>query len=546
MTKTVLFLLDKLQWLFKFLGVDYASLRSIVEVKMIMENRRVHGIQKNRPQKDKEDNNTFVKSLGFQALFSFLFGAIVLAIDKTVYNIYLWNFAFIMFMIAFNMISDFIEVLFDTTDNIILIPRPVDSKVIWMARLIHITIFILTLTFANSLGSLVFTIAKLGIVTGIMYFFSVILLCLITVFITGILYLLLTKFVSGERLKDIIGYAQIFFSIALMIGYQLGSNMISKLLFVQTLDIKWWHYLAPPAWFAGIMEAYVNRHFETPYFIFVVLVLTIPFLSLYLMNRYLSPLFAKSLSEYGTPDNVEKEVVNSSKSSLSSFLAKILTKNSLEKAAFIFVWKVTNRDRKFKIRAYPIFGLQIYFIAKLFFDVKQQEFSKWMALYYTAFCVFLVVQQIFVSDDWKAAWIFRNAPVDKPGLMLLGGIKAILIKLAIPVFVVVGTIFIYKYGIGMLDDIIFAFVNTLLFIGANIFTGNFSMPFSQSITDSSKMGKKSVNIILLLFVVPILGGIHYFISKTTYGVIILTPIFLGIAIILFSEYRKISWDKIRD
>jgi hypothetical protein len=546
MTKIVLFILDKLQWLFKFLNVDYRSLRSIIEVKMIMENRRVHGVQnKNRPQKENE-NNSFVKSLGFQALFSFLFGAIVLAIDKTVYNIYLWNFTFIMFMIAFNIISDFIEVLFDTTDNIILIPRPVDSKVIWMARLIHITIFIIMLTLANSLGSLVFTFAKLGIVAGIMYFLSVILLCLITVFITGVLYLLLTKIVSGERLKDIIGYAQIFFSVALMIGYQLGSNMVSKLLFVQTLEIKWWHYFIPPAWFAGIMEAFVNKDFEPSYFIFVALILIVPLFSLYLMNRYLSPIFAKSLSEYGTPDNIEKQVVNSSKNSLSSFFAKLISKNSVERAAFTFVWKITNRDRKYKIRAYPIFGLQIYFVAKLFFDNKQAEFNKWMALYYTAFCVFAVVQQIFVSDDWKAAWVFRNAPIEKPGYILLGGLKAILIKLASPVFLIVGGLFIFKYGLGMLDDVLFAFVNTLLFIGGSIFTGIFSMPFSRSITENSKMGKKSANVIILLFVVPILGGIHYFISKTTYGVIILTPIFLGIAIILFSEYRKISWEQIRE
>jgi hypothetical protein len=98
----------------------------------------------------------------------------------------------------------------------------------------------------------------------------------------------------------------------------------------------------------------------------------------------------------------------------------------------------------------------------------------------------------------------------------------------------------------MFDDVVFAFVNMLLFIGGGVFTKRFSMPFSRSVTENNLNGMRGANFILLLFVVPILGGIHYFISKTTYGVIILTPIFLGIAIILFSEYRKISWDKIRE
>ena len=546
MTKFVLFILDKLQWLFKILGVDYASLRSIVEVKMIMENRRVHGIQHNNRQQKENEDNTFVKSLGVQTLLSFFIGGMVFFIDKTVFNVYLWNFTFIMFMIAFSMISDFIEVLFDTTDNAILIPRPVDGKVIWMARLIHITTFLLALTFANSLGSIVFTFIKLGLVAGFIYFVSVVLLCLITVLFTGILYLLLTKFVSGERLKDIIGYAQIFFSVALTVGYQLGSNLVGQILLVQTLTIKWWHFIIPPAWFAGVMEAFVNRHLEPSYIIFLGLVLVVPFLSIYLMNRYLSPLFAKSLSEYGTPENVEKDVVNSSENGFASFFARIFTKNTLEKAAFIFVWKITNRDRKFKIRAYPIFGIQIYFVAKLFWVDNSVEFYKWMALYYTVFCVYAVGQQIFVSDDWKAAWIFSNTPIDKPGHILLGGIKVILIKLGLPVFMVVGGILIYRYGWGMFDDVVFAFVNMLLFIGGGVFTKRFSMPFSRSVTENNLNGMRGANFILLLFVVPILGGIHYFISKTTYGVIILTPIFLGIAIILFSEYRKISWDKIRE
>ena len=545
MTKTVLFILDKIQGIFKWLDIDYSSLRAIVEVKMMIENRRAHGNQ-NKQKKNNEDNNTFVKSLGFQALFSFLFGIMILSINETVYNIYLWNFAFIMFMIAFNIISDFIDVLFDTSDNIILIPRPIDSKVIWMARLIHISVFILTLTLANSLGSIVFTIVKLGFLAGLIYFLSVVLLCIITVLLTAILYLLLTKIVNGERLKDIIGYAQIFFSVFLMIGYQFGSKLISTLFLDQTINIKWWHYITPPAWFAGAMELMVNHKFETPFLLFVLLIMTIPFLSLFIMNRYLAPLFSKSLSEYGTPENVEKQASINHNTGFSFFLSKILTKNSLERAAFTFVWKITNRDRKFKIRAYPIFGLQIYFMIKIFTDAKEQGFTRWMVLYYTTFCVYGVIQQIYFSDNWKAAWIFKNSPIQFPGNIILGGMKAIIIKVAVPIFTVVGAIMVYKFGLEVIDDIIFAFVNTLLFISAGITIGQFSMPFSKDISEQNKAGKSWSRIIVLLIVVPIIGGIHYFVSKTTYGVIILTPIFLTVSLLIFSEYRKITWEKIKE
>ncbi len=543
MTKFVLFLVDNLQWLFRLLKVDFPSLRSIVEVKMMMENRRPHSLHQKNTQKEEE--NTFVKSLGFQVFFSFLFGAMLLFFEKTAYNLYLYNFSFIMFMIAFNMISDFIEVLFDTTDNIILIPRPVESKVIWMARLIHISVFIITITLTNSLGSIVFTIIELGFLAGLVYFISVILLCLITIFLTGILYLLLTKIVSGERLKDIIGYAQIFFTISLMVGYQIGIRFVSNIFKSQEIHITWWHYFTPPAWFAGLMEVVVNHHFETPFLVFITLIFTVPFLSLFLMNKYLAPLFAKSLSEYGTPEKIEKQVQPSQNSNFLSFLSNKITKGSLENAAFTFVWQITNRDRKFKIRAYPIFGLIIYYIFQMFSNNGDSGFNRWMVLYYTSFCIYLVSQQIFYSDDWKAAWIFRNSPINKPGDVLLGGLKVIIIKWAIPAYVLVGILMTYKFGSEMIDDVIFAFVNTLLYIGITISKTEFAMPFSKSIAEQNKAARNFSRMIILILVVPIMGGIHALVSKVPYGVIILTPIFLIIALILLKEYRKITWEKIQ-
>jgi ABC-2 type transport system permease protein len=543
MTKIVLFLVDNLQWLFRILKVDFPSLRSIVEVKMMMENRRPHSLHQKNTQK--EDENTFVKSLGFQVFFSFLFGAMLLYFEKTAYNLYLYNFSFIMFMIAFNMISDFIEVLFDTTDNIILIPRPVESKVIWMARLIHISVFIITITLANSLGSIVFTIIELGFLAGLVYFISVILLCLITIFLTGILYLLLTKIVSGEKLKDIIGYAQIFFTISLMVGYQIGARLVTNIFKSQEIIISWWQYFTPPAWFAALMEVVVNHHFETPYMVFITLILTVPFVSLFLMNKYLAPLFAKSLSEYGTPEKIEKQVQSTQNGSFLSFLSKKCTKGSLENAAFTFVWQITNRDRKFKIRAYPIFGLMIYYIFQLFSNDRSTGFNKWMVLYYTSFCIYAVSQQIFYSDDWKASWIFRNSPINKPGDILLGGLKVIIIKWAVPVFIFIGIVMFYKFGLEIIDDVIFAFVNTLLYIGVTVSKVDFAMPFSKSIADQNKAAKNFSRIIMLILVVPIMGGIHFLISKVPYGVIILTPIFLIIALILLKEYRQITWEKIQ-
>ncbi|MEA5260781.1 hypothetical protein VB264_23480 [Arcicella aquatica] len=547
MTKFILRILDKLQWLFKWLSVDYPTLRAIVEVKLIAENRRSHGLQRNQQQK-KEQSNTFLKSLLLQAFFSLLYGLMILFIKQPVYLVMMLSFAFIMFMVAFNMISDFAEVLFDTSDNVILLPRPVDGKVIWMARLIHIIVFLGALTLANSFGSIIFTAYKFGWQAGVLFVGCVVLLCLITIFLTSILYLLLTKVVSEEKLKDIIGYAQIAFSVFLAVGYQFIART-DKLIGTSTQEIviKWWHYITPPAWFAGVMEAFIEKHFELPYIIFSVLVLIVPFAALYIMNNYLSPLFAKSLSGLGTPSIIEDERQKAApKNNLLHVLSKVFTKTTLEKSAFELVWIITARDRKFKVRAYPIFGMLIYFMYNFFTQTDKEAFNVLMVLYYAMFIIWIFSQQIYISDDWKAAWAYRVAPLVQPGEILLGGLKAVLVKVGIPVYIIIGAVVIYKSGFGMIDDILFAMASTLLFISLNVFGGDFSLPFSIEVVNGKVKGSQWMKFLFLFFVAPILGFLHFFIAKTTYGLIALTPILLIIALLLLKEYRKISWERIKD
>jgi hypothetical protein len=265
-----------------------------------------------------------------------------------------------------------------------------------------------------------------------------------------------------------------------------------------------------------------------------------------LINNYLSPLFAKNLAGLGTPEIIQREKTNTSKKRFLSVVSGIFTQSIIEKSAFEFVWNITARDRKFKVRAYPIFGMMIYFLYNYFTEAKKEDFNVLMVLYYTIFSIWVFTEQIYLSDDWKAAWLYRITPLDKPGEIILGGIKSILVKIGIPVFIIVGTVLMIKAGLGMLDDIIFAMCSTLLFMSLNIFKSEFSMPFSTEVANGKVKGGQWVRFLILFIIAPILGFIHYFVAKTSFGLIVLAPIFLIIALLLLREYRKIGWDKIKE
>jgi uncharacterized protein YggT (Ycf19 family) len=103
-----------------------------------------------------------------------------------------------------------------------------------------------------------------------------------------------------------------------------------------------------------------------------------------------------------------------------------------------------------------------------------------------------------------------------------------------------------KAGIGMFDDILFAMCGTLFFMSLNIMNSEFSMPFSTEVSGGKVKGRQWIHFLILFIIAPILGFVHYFVAKTSFGLIALSPIFLIIALLLLREYRKIGWEKIKE
>ncbi len=548
MTKAVLWLLDRIAWLFRYFSIDYPAMRAIVEVKLIAENRRLHGLGKKHKAYD-DNKKTFIRTLLVQVLFSFIYGLGFFFVKQHVFNMMLMSFAFIMFMICFNMISDFIEVLFDTNDNVILLPKPIDSRTLWAARLIHIMVFLGILTIANSVGLIIFTSIKLGISVGILFFFFVLLLCVLTVFLSSLLYLGLIKIIPADKLRDLMIYMQIFFTIGLSVGYQFIArvNKTSITALDELSPIHDWYYLAPPAWFAAGIDSFVHEQYTPAHIMLWMMLILMPFVALFLLNRYLAPLFSKTLSAitFGETLHSEPNKTLGNRIGIFTFFSYIFTKNIIEKAAFELVWKIISRDRRFKLRIYPTFGMLLYFLYKYYNDHTTPNVSRLLALYYSTFTLYVIAQQIFVSDDWKAAWIYRVAPVTNPGEILTGAYKAVVLKHILPLYVVVTLALLYHEGIAVLDDIFLNISVTLMYISVGVFQVHFKLPFSTENDTATRKSANMVRILVMFVVMPVMGFVHFFVAQTLAGTIVVGTGFYMIAVILFRQYRYIAWDRIK-
>ena len=199
-------------------------------------------------------------------------------------------FAIIMVMTAVALISDFTSVLLDTTDNAILLPRPLDSRTLVVARLAHIVIYIMLITLSLSAASIVIGTIKFGPVFTLVFFLCLILSVLFVVFVANVFYLL-----------DIILYFQIFMAAFAMGSYQLLPRMIEfDTLKNFSFPIQWWTYFVPPVWLAAPIDTAVTGDLSSPKLVLSLLGLIVPVVSVVVVIRFLAPGFNRAISQMDT------------------------------------------------------------------------------------------------------------------------------------------------------------------------------------------------------------------------------------------------------
>ena len=152
----------------------------------------------------------------------------------------------------------------------------------------------------------------------------------------------------------------------------------------------------------------------------------------------------------------------------------------------------------------------------------------------------MTMHQLPFSDNYKASWIYYSAPIEKPGEILSGGFKSILVKFSIPlIFISIFILFIW--GIKSFDDIIFGFLNIILFLFLLSFVYIRCFPFSKKVSNVIDISDKIPQTLLPIFLLIFLSFLHYFVlTKYNSGVIIANAILFTIILVLSKKYKSTS------
>ncbi len=554
MTDFILTIIDIFRGLFRLMKVDYKKFRIILWAKLTDDNRQEKSLVQRKSQK--QISNSLLWTAVIYAVLGIFVGLILLGIQDLFVSM-VFVFAIIMVMTAIALISDFTSVLLDTTDNSILLPRPVDGRTLVLARLAHIVIYIMLITLSLSAATIAIGTYKLGPVFTLVFLLSLIFSVLFVMFVANVFYLLLMKISGGEHFRDIILYFQIFMAAFAMGSYQLLPRLIEfDALKNFTFPIQWWTYLIPPAWMAAPIDAAVNGDLSGPKIALSLLGLLVPLASIVIVVRFLAPGFNRALSQMETVGSSAKRDQEKKRErwNLAAFFSRLLTSNPAERAVFQLSWRLSSRDRKFKLKTYPTFGYLLIIVLVMFFidegNILQNlqslpQTQKYIIFLYIG-CILIpivVLQQRF-SDQYEAAWIYHALPFARPGDIQKGSLKAMIVKYGLPVFTLLATLVLLIWGPAVIDDIVLAFMSMVITSLALAFIGRSDLPFSRRYGGAAESQRG--NTVFIMMVIPaFLGLIHYLMTFIPYAIPVGILITAGIVYMGMKAYGNIGWQSVR-
>lgn len=549
MDKIIIKILKLFPGLFSRQGVNVYQLFDIVETKLMMDKRRVHFQFRRQDQNKNENANRFTYVLLLYGFFSLFMAFMIYAVDNIVLSMTIFH-AYLLFMMSMTLITDFSSVLLDTADNLVILPRPVSGKTLFVSRMVHVSIYLFQFGIAISLVPVIATFVKFGVLAGfgsILTSFSTV---LFSVFFTYLLYLLILRFSNEKKLREIVTYFQIFMTILFMAGYQIIPRLIDLSSIDESFSLHWYSYIAPPVWMGVALEAVYQNIYDTVHISMILLSIILPVILFWMLNKYFAPSFGRKLSAV-QEDGTVQSTTNTGKRykrKISERLSSFTCKSTIERASFETTWKISSRDKQFRLQFYPLIGYLVVFLFIFTRNDRGGDFWEnlqtgnkflWF-IYIPLFMINSSLGFIAFNENYQAAWVYFSSPVDKPGHLLTGSLKTVFSKFFVPVFIILFGFSIGIWGVKIIDDFAFG-----LLININCFLAMASLskhylPFSMQPNVQQQSGK-FINTIILFILIGVFIGLHWLGLLFPFVLYILMPILLITSYFMLRNLQQLKW-----
>jgi len=549
MDKIIIRILKLFPGLFSRQGVDVYQLFDIVETKLMMDKRRVHFQFRQQDQKKNENANRLTYVFLFYAFFSVFVAVMIFGIEEIILSMTIFH-AYLLFMMAMTLVTDFSSVLLDTTDNQVILPRPVSGKTLFVSRMVHVSIYLFQYSFFICFIPIVAIFIKFGILTGLVSIVTCFSTVLLSVFFTYLLYLLILRFSSEKKLREIITYFQIFMTILFMAGYQVVPRLIDLSAIDGNFSLHWYSYIAPPVWMAVALESIYRHIYDTVHISMILISVILPVFLFGLLNKYFAPSFGRKLAAVQEDGTVQSKTRTETRyhRKISERISPLICKSSIERASFETTWKISGRDKQFRLQFYPLLGYLAVLIFLFTRGGRGEDFWEnlqtgtkflWF-IYIPLFMVNSSLGFVAFNENYQAAWVYYSSPVDTPGHLVSGSLKTLFVKFFVPVFVILFGCSLVIWGMSIVDDFAFGLlINMNCFLAMANLSKHY-LPFSMQPNVQQQSGK-FINAIILFLLIGLLIGLHWLGLLFPIVLYILMPILLITAYFMLRNLQQLKW-----
>jgi len=544
--------------LYKKMGVNVRHLEVILTAKLKMDDRRPNTFQQFQSKKNKRPVRyatigTMILAvvMGLVFLSSFMVGKTY----ETKFTIY---FSFYVTVLASILIADFTSVLIDVRDNYIILPKPVTDKTFVISRLLHIFIHVCKLVIPMIIPAIVFLMINKSVLSILPFLFVTLMATLFTIFLISSAYIFILKITTPARFQTIITYIQILFAVGFYAGYQLVPRLVtSSLLSRYELSDRTGIMFLPTYWFAGAWQQLYGWNNSFKLWMCVAFTIIVPALSMWAVIKYFAPSFNRKLSmitgSIADAQKGKKIVVKKSSSQYSNLLSKIFTKSGVERASFLFTWKMMLRSRNFKMKTYPAFGYMVVIMILMmiqnhtlsFKDITLQTkdgiISTLIIIYFSNILLFSALTQLTTDEKYKAAWIFFTTPVKTPGTIISGSVKAAIAQFFFPFALIIFLFFGILCRPSVMPNVLLGISNELLIAAITAYMGVSKLPFSAPQQNNSGNVLRVFSLIVLVIVMAFL---HFIVYRIILVVSILAVLSIVATWLVFDAVSRFSWNKI--
>lgn len=537
----------------RWLGVDSHLLRAILKVRFKLDDRRNRvGYQ----QSTSNESSSYLRRIVLVYLFFGLMMGIMLASLASLFLALTVIYGFMLAVLGLALIADLSTVLIDTTDLPILRPRPIDGRTLLAARILHLFFYLGLLGLSLGAVTIIVGFFKVGPFFPIPFIAGIFATILFAFAAAQFLYSVGMDVLGSQRFREVVGYLQAGLTVLMIVLYlgitRLMDVDLSKVL---TLDSAPWLHYVPPAWLAGMVAELSGKGFPGAGTL-AVTAGGVTLLALILLFRFAGPRFDRQLDrlEFGGDQRKKKPKAGGAVPATGVALvekrerrrigvARWLAPDPQERAAYRLTATLMRRERGFRMRTLPMLGIIVVYAGWFLLNEDKsiaQTLSELpgtsrhlIVLYMAQFFMITPLMNMRFARNWRASWVYRALPFQRPGLILMGAFKALIVRLVLPMYLVLAFgIVLPIWGLRVLPDIVFAGIAGVVVLLIMSQLPGLHYPFAEEFSAKEASGRTGAVFFFLLIPAGV-GLLHAFlrtrlpIAVWIAGVLLLVVLYLA-------------------